>query len=105
MGHSQSDSLDASTGETAMTKFDEGNLMPVTTESGELVHKHKTDYRDLHFKFAKEAEATGCCAGCGEMLSEELSPNIEAFEISGQILCDDCSEEVFEDNGQFGAGA
>lgn len=43
------------------------------------------------------------CARCGE--DEEFSPNVEAFEISGELVCDDCAEEIFEDNGQFGVGA
>lgn len=42
------------------------------------------------------------CETCGE---EEFSPNIEAFEIIGQILCDECAEEIFEANGQQGVGA
>ena len=42
------------------------------------------------------------CETCGE---DDFSPNIEAFEISGQIVCDECAEEIFEQNGQFGVGA
>lgn len=42
------------------------------------------------------------CEICGE---EEFSPNIEAWEISGKLVCDECAEEIFEDNGQFGVGA
>jgi formylmethanofuran dehydrogenase subunit E len=42
------------------------------------------------------------CHTCGE---ENISPNIEAFEISGKIVCDECADEIFEDNSQFGAGA
>ena len=70
-----------------------------------MIEPKKTDWHDLHFKFAKKANVTPCCAGCGELFDTEFSPNIESFEISGQILCDDCSEEVFEDNSQFGVGA
>jgi hypothetical protein len=36
---------------------------------------------------------------------DHFSPNIEAFEMSGEVVCDECAEEVFEENGQFGAGA
>lgn len=43
-----------------------------------------------------------CCQRCGE---EEFSPNIEAFEIGGELVCDECSEEVFQDHSQFGVGA
>ena len=43
-----------------------------------------------------------CCSGCGD---DDISPNVEAYEISGQILCDNCATQVFEDNGQFGVGA
>ena len=64
-----------------------------------------TNWYDRHFKFAKQAETQPCCPKCGEMFSEELSPNIEAFEISGSVVCDDCAEEIFEENSQFGVGA
>lgn len=43
-----------------------------------------------------------CCSKCGE---EEISPSVEAFEISGELLCDECAEEVFEENSQYGVGA
>ena len=42
------------------------------------------------------------CETCGE---EEFSPNIEAWEISGKLVCDECAEEIFEENSQFGVGA
>lgn len=51
---------------------------------------------------ANEGQNLAGCHTCGE---EDISPNIEAFEISGQILCDECAAEVFEANSQFGAGA
>jgi formylmethanofuran dehydrogenase subunit E len=44
------------------------------------------------------------CASCGEDFAH-FSPNVEAFEISGEIVCDDCAEAIFEDNSQFGMGA
>lgn len=43
------------------------------------------------------------CERCGEEMED--SPNVEAFELSGQVVCDDCAEEIFEDNSQFGVGA
>lgn len=42
------------------------------------------------------------CQDCGE---HDFSPNIEAFEISGRIVCDECAEEIFQQNSQFGVGA
>lgn len=43
-----------------------------------------------------------CCERCGD---DDFSPNIEAFEISNEVLCDDCAEEIFEQSSQFGMGA
>lgn len=42
------------------------------------------------------------CAHCGEAIEEA---NVEAFELSGDLVCDDCAEAIFEDNSQFGVGA
>ena len=42
------------------------------------------------------------CAHCGEEIEEA---NVEAFELSGELVCDDCAEAIFEDNSQFGVGA
>ena len=42
------------------------------------------------------------CEYCGD---EDFTPNIEAFEISGEIVCDECADGIFEDNSQFGVGA
>jgi hypothetical protein len=42
------------------------------------------------------------CEDCGEA---DCQPNVEAFELSGKILCDECASQVFEDNSQFGVGA
>lgn len=47
-------------------------------------------------------DVPACCEVCGE---EDISPNVEAFELSGEIVCDDCAEQIIEDNGQFGMGA
>lgn len=42
------------------------------------------------------------CETCGE---DDFSPNIEAWEISGKIVCDECAQEIFEANSQFGVGS
>lgn len=40
-------------------------------------------------------EPDGACEACGEGMSiDEL--NVEAFEISGQVLCPDCAATLFE---------
>lgn len=44
-------------------------------------------------------------ANCSRCDNDDFSPNIEAFEISGEIVCDECAEEIFEENSQFGVGA
>ena len=51
---------------------------------------------------AEPKTVTTGCHRCGET---EFSPNIEAFEVCGQLTCDECADEVFEENSQFGAGA
>jgi formylmethanofuran dehydrogenase subunit E len=38
----------------------------------------------------------GGCETCGEV---EFSPNVEAFEETGQIMCDECAEALFEEIG------
>lgn len=43
-----------------------------------------------------------CCARCGE---DDFSPSVEAFEMSGEICCENCADEIFEECGQFGVGA
>lgn len=47
----------------------------------------------------------GECEHCGSSWDYDFQPNVEAFEICGEIVCDECAEAVFEDNGQFGVGA
>jgi len=46
------------------------------------------------------------CERCGE---EDISVNVEAFEMTGEVVCDDCADAYIErwedDNGQFGVGA
>lgn len=37
-------------------------------------------------------EAEGSCQRCR---AEVESVNVEAFELTGQILCEDCADEVF----------
>lgn len=44
----------------------------------------------------------GCCPRCGV---NDCSPNVGAFEISGEAMCDECAEEVFEESSQFGVGS
>lgn len=56
------------------------------------------------FKDAMEAPHGGCCAHCGETFDDQ-SPNIEAFELCDELVCDECAEAVFEDNAQLGVGA
>lgn len=50
-----------------------------------------------------------CCAECGVDGDDFGSPNVEAFEVTGEIVCEDCAEGILErwaeDNGQFGVGA
>lgn len=55
-------------------------------------------------------EGKQCCERCDKHNSspdhlDHFSPNVEAFELSGEIVCDECAEEVFEECGQFGVGA
>jgi hypothetical protein len=42
------------------------------------------------------------CEFCGDEIADA---NVEAFELTGQLLCDECADGVFEDIGQFGVGA
>ncbi|MGE0190271.1 MAG: hypothetical protein AB7Q04_13425 [Steroidobacteraceae bacterium] len=44
-------------------------------------------------------------AFCSRCENDDFSPNIECFEVTGEIVCDDCAEEVFEEHSQFGVGA
>jgi hypothetical protein len=44
------------------------------------------------------------CSRCGCFVdAEDLS--VEAFELCGDLVCEGCAEEVFEENGQFGVGS
>ena len=37
------------------------------------------------------------CAYCGVSGDEFESPNVEAWETLGELVCDDCATEVLED--------
>lgn len=45
------------------------------------------------------------CEHCAADWAADLQPNTEAFGMSGELVCDECADAVFEDNGQFGVGA
>ncbi len=45
------------------------------------------------------------CEHCGASWDYDQQPNVEAFELSAKLVCGECAEAVFEDNGQFGVGA
>lgn len=51
------------------------------------------------------------CEICGEDFDEVGSPHVEALEVTGLFVCDECADGVIEDNarlfdnGQFGVGA
>ena len=51
---------------------------------------HNTIWR-LHDAMQFEA---GGCAICGDQ--DEFSPNVEAFEITGKLICSDCWESSEE---------
>ena len=36
------------------------------------------------------------CAECGVSGDDFASPNVEAFEVSGELICDDCADAVLE---------
>ena len=60
---------------------------------------------DIRMQLAKgkidalPSEKKEVCQRCGE---DEFSPHIEAFEMSGEIVCENCADEIFEENSQFG---
>lgn len=49
------------------------------------------------------------CVECGVSGDEFICVNVEAYEVTGDLVCDDCAEAVLErwaeDNDQFGVGA
>lgn len=36
------------------------------------------------------------CKECGVSGDDFASPNVEAFEVTGELICDDCSDAVLE---------
>lgn len=41
---------------------------------------------------------------CERCLEEDIDINVEAFEMTGETVCDICAEEVLFENGPFGLG-
>lgn len=77
-----------------------------------MLHKMLAIYQDkLDRKMVELGnEGKDCCERCDKNNSsadirDHFHPNIEAFQAFGEIVCDDCAEEAFEENGQFGLGA
>ena len=48
-------------------------------------------------------EAT--CALCDDPLGDDYTPNVEAYKLTGDLICDFCAEDVVLDHSQFGVGA
>jgi hypothetical protein len=50
-----------------------------------------------------------CCACCEATGDDFPSANVEAFELDGELVCEDCADTYIADwhetNGQFGVGA
>ncbi len=44
------------------------------------------------------------CERCG-LVFDAADLNVEAFEVTGELVCTDCAGEALEDHGQFGVGA
>lgn len=36
------------------------------------------------------------CAGCGARGDDFASPSVEAFEVTGELYCEDCADEAIE---------
>lgn len=77
-----------------------------------MLHKMEAIYQEkLNHKMIQLSEEgkdfCGRCEKCNSSSDpeEHFSPNVEAFEVSGEIVCDECAEEIFEENSQFGVGA
>lgn len=45
------------------------------------------------------------CARCDCGGDDFGSVNVEAFELTGELYCEECAPEVIEEHGQFGVGA
>jgi hypothetical protein len=77
-----------------------------------MIHRMREIHQEqLNRKMvALSDEGRDSCERCDKHNSspdpeDHFSPNIEAFEMSGEVVCDECSEEVFEESSQFGVGA
>ena len=50
-----------------------------------------------------------CCAGCGCSGDQFGGVNVESYELTGELYCEECAVEAIErwneDNDQFGVGA
>lgn len=45
------------------------------------------------------ADGSSDIAGCDRCGEGDISPNVEAYELSGEIVCNDCAEQIFRENG------
>lgn len=77
-----------------------------------MLHKMEAIYQDKLDRKMVElvSEGKDCCGRCDKHNSspyteDHLSPNVKAYELSAEIVCDECAEEIFEENSQFGVGA
>lgn len=77
-----------------------------------MLHKMQDHYQNILDRkmIALRDEGKECCQRCEKHNSspdteDHFSPNVEAFAISGEIVCDECAEEVFEENSRYGVGA
>jgi hypothetical protein len=63
--------------------------------------------RNAYYRAVTKMQAVmgGECEDCGASWDYDQQPNVEAFELSAKLVCDECAEAVFEDNSQFGVGA
>lgn len=77
-----------------------------------MLHKMEAYYQeklDRKMQVLRD-EGKECCGRCDKHNSspdpeDHFSPNVEAFELSGEIVCDECAGEIFEESSQFGVGA
>ena len=80
------------------TRCTDGRLMKRTPASDD-------PYLETDIGKCPECDGKGCVKGCQRCGDEDCSPNVEAFELSGECVCDECAEEIFEENSQFGVGS
>lgn len=45
------------------------------------------------------------CEGCGCDGDDFGSVNVEAFELTGGLYCEECADQAIQDHSQFGVGA